>query len=301
MIDSKVETLLMVAEKMNFTQAARELSLTQPAVSHHIRQLEEELGVKLFLRGKGELRLTIEGEIAIKCARRMKAMYEKLRTDVANAEKHITRLRIGITHTAESNVVPEVLARYINENPGIAITITTEPIKILYDMMENYELDLAIVEGRPHAEHLSSLILGTDYLVCVMAPHHPLAQRTMVTLEEIKGEKLILRLPNSETRILFLNHLRSSNQNFDDFNVILEVDNIATIKDLIRKNLGISILARSACMDELRKRKIAALPIKDMSMIRETNLVYHKDFTYHEILQGIVDLYKKTVNSLAGA
>lgn len=296
MIDTKVETLLAVAEKMNFTQAARELSLTQPAVSHHIGKLEEEIGAKLFLRGKGELRLTFEGELAVKCARRMKAMYEKLMTDVANAEKNMTRLRIGITHTAESNVVAEVLARYSNENPGIAITIATEPIKILYDMMENYELDLAIVEGKPHAEHLSSLMLGTDYLVCVMAPHHPLARQAMVTLDEIKREKLILRLPNSETRILFLNHLASSNQSFDNFNVILEVDNIATIKDLIRKDLGISILAQSACMDEMSKGKIVALPIENMSMIRETNLVYHRDFTYHEILQGIVDLYKKTVN-----
>ena len=76
--------------------------------------------------------------------------------------------------------------------------------------------------------------------------------------------------------------------------MILEVDNIATIKDCIRKDLGISVLARSACMDELRKGKIAALPIENLSMARETNIVYHKDFPYPDILQGILAIYQST-------
>ncbi|MFQ7032750.1 MAG: LysR family transcriptional regulator [Clostridium sp.] len=71
MLGSKIETLLAVAEFQNFTKAAASLSLTQPAVSHHINQLEEELGVTLFIRGKGSLMLTPEGEIVLKYARRI--------------------------------------------------------------------------------------------------------------------------------------------------------------------------------------------------------------------------------------
>ena len=77
MLGSKIETLLAVAEYQNFTKAAASLSLTQPAVSHHISQLEEELGVTLFVRGKGSLMLTPEGEIVLKYARRIKALYGK--------------------------------------------------------------------------------------------------------------------------------------------------------------------------------------------------------------------------------
>ena len=110
MLGSKIETLLAVAEFQNFTKAAASLSLTQPAVSHHINQLEEELGVTLFIRRKVILMLTPEGEIVLKYARRIKALYGKMETEIDNSRKQLTKVRIGITHTSESNLITEVLA-----------------------------------------------------------------------------------------------------------------------------------------------------------------------------------------------
>ena len=301
MLDPKLDTLLLVAEKRNFTRAAQALSLTQPAVSHHISQLEQELGVRLFVRGNGDLMLTPEGETVLRYVRRMKALEKKMAQELQEAGRRLTRLRIGITHTAESSIVAEVLARYTNENPGISITIITDNINNLYDMLENFELDLAVVEGRSTRPELSALMLDTDYLVCVLANTHPLSHSSMITLDEIRQEKLILRLPNSETRVRFESALAAIGESIADFRVILEVDNVATIKDLIRKNLGISILARSACMDELRKGKLTALPIENLSMTRETNLVYHRDFAHKETLQDILALYKKQLREYGRA
>ena len=301
MLDPKLDTLLLVAEKRNFTRAAQALSLTQPAVSHHISQLEQELGVWLFVRGNGDLMLTPEGETVLRYVRRMKALEKKMAEELQEAGRRLTRLRIGITHTAESSIVAEVLARYTNENPGISITIVTDNINNLYDMLENFELDLAVVEGRSTRPELSALMLDTDYLVCVLANTHPLSHSSMITLDEIRQEKLILRLPNSETRVRFESALAAIGESIADFQVILEVDNVATIKDLIRKNLGISILARSACMDELRKGKLTALPIENLSMTRETNLVYHRDFAHKETLQDILALYKKQLREYGRA
>ena len=301
MLDPRLDTLLLVAEKKNFTRAAQALSLTQPAVSHHISQLEQELGVRLFVRGNGDLMLTPEGETVLRYVRRMKALEKKMAEELQEAGRRLTRLRIGITHTAESSIVAEVLARYTNENPGISITIVTDNINNLYDMLENFELDLAVVEGRSTRPELSALMLDTDYLVCVLANTHPLSHSSMITLDEIRQEKLILRLPNSETRVRFESALAAIGESIADFQVILEVDNVATIKDLIRKNLGISILARSACMDELRKGKLTALPIENLSMARETNLVYHRDFAHKETLQDILALYKKQLREYGRA
>ena len=301
MLDPKLDTLLLVAEKKNFTRAAQALSLTQPAVSHHISQLEQELGVRLFVRGNGDLMLTPEGETVLRYVRRMKALEKKMAEELQEAGRRLTRLRIGITHTAESSIVAEVLARYTNENPGISITIVTDNINNLYDMLENFELDLAVVEGRSTRPELSALMLDTDYLVCVLANTHPLSHSSMITLDEIRQEKLILRLPNSETRVRFESALAAIGESIADFQVILEVDNVATIKDLIRKNLGISILARSACMDELRKGKLTALPLQHLRMARETNLVYHRDFAHKETLQDILALYKKQLREYGRA
>ena len=80
----------------------------------------------------------------------------------------------------------------------------------------------------------------------------------------------------------------------DDFNVTLEVDNIATIKDLIRRDFGVSVLAKSACMDELKKKKIVVLPIENLSMMREINIVYTQDFEHFQLLRDIVRYYNET-------
>ncbi len=297
MLDIKIETLLAVYEKRNFTKAAEMLSLTQPAVSHHIKCLEDELETKIFIRGKGDLRPTPEGEIVVNYAKRFKAMYAKLKREVNGTETHVSNLRIGITHTAESNFMVEVLAKFSNKKSNVSITVTTDTIKNLYEKLENYEIDLAIVEGKPHNPDLYSIMLDTDYLVCVMSNDNPLASHSMVTLNELKRERMILRLPQSATRLLFESTLESMGESIGSFNVTLEIDNIATIKDLIRKDLGVSILARSACLDEVRKGKITVLPIENLSMVRETNIVYHKDFTQVGILKEITKLYQNTART----
>lgn len=297
MLSIKLKTLLAVTEQKNFTKAAEQLSLTQPAVSHHISQLEEEFGVTLFVRGKGGLKLTSEGEIVVHYARRIAALYDRLHSDLANIEKQITKLRFGITHTAESNLTSEVLAKCSGKSSGFSITILTDTINNLYTMLENYELDLAIVEGRANDHNLNSLVLDTDFLVCVMAASNPLSRNAIITLEQLKKEQLILRLPSSATRVLFDSTLRSLNDSPDNYNVILEVDNIATIKDLVRKGLGVSVLPKSACVNELRKGKLVALPIENLSMVRETRIVYNKDFAHKDILQTITRVYQETLKA----
>ena len=90
-------------------------------------------------------------------------------------------------------------------------------------------------------------------------------------------------------------HLESNNMSINDFNVILEVDNIATIKDLIRRDFGVSILAKSVCLDELKKGKIVTLPVENLSMMREINIAYPADFTQFDLLREIVNSYNETL------
>ncbi len=134
-------------------------------------------------------------------------------------------------------------------------------------------------------------MLDTDYLVCAMSNSNSLSKNGIITLNELKKEKMILRLPSSATRVLFESSLESINESIDEFNIILEVDNIATIKDLIRKNMGVSILPKSACMDEVKKKKMTILPIENLSMVREINILYHKNFSHIEMLKNFTRLY----------
>ena len=256
MIDVKLLTLLKVNETGNYTRAAEQLSLTQPAVSQHIKQIEKEMGISLFVRSGGKIRPTPDGKLVIEYAERVVSLYDNLRQALLDQQRSIDRLRVCITHTSESNVVTEVLAKYAEQNENVSITIQTDTINNLYAMLKNYKIDIAIVEGGVQDESINSIMLDTDFLVCTVSNENPLSKKSIVTLE---------------------------------------VDNIATIKDFIRRNYGVSILPRSACMDELKKGKMTVLPIENLSMIREMNILYHKSFRHADILQDIVKLYNDSV------
>lgn len=297
MVDLKLYSLIKVYECGSFISAAKQLSITQPAVSQQIKALEQELNVKIFERSSGKLIVTKAGEKVIRCAQRMVGLQNMLEQELRNDREMIDHLTVGITHTAESNPIAEALAKYCSENNGITIKIVTMPINNLYKMLLSYELDFAIVEDRIRDSALKFLPLDTDYLVLAVSPNHPFARRNMITLNELKKERLILRLPNSGTRNLFVAHLESNNMNINDFNVILELDNVSTIKDLIRRDFGVSILPKSACLDELKKKKISVLPIENLSMMREINIAYPSDFSQTEILHGIIQAYNDTLKS----
>ena len=299
MIDPKLVTLLTVNELNSFTKAAQKLSLTQPAASQHVRQLEKELGVTIFVRGEGNLKLTSEGEIVIKYAKRIVSLYQNLQQSLKDERRHARKITVGITHTSESNIMVEVLAKYSSFSEGTRITIISDAINNLYMKLKTYEIDLAIVEGRITDPNFNSVMLDTDSLILAVSNKNPLSKKSMVTLNELKKENLILRLPDSGTRNLFISHLESNNVSLDEFNVILEVDNVATIKDLVRRDFGVSILARSACANELKKGKMAGLTIENLSMTREINMVYHKDFEHTDLLQNIMRIYNEY--SVAGA
>lgn len=297
MVEQKLYSLLKVYETGSFSAAAKQLSITQPAVSQHIRALEQELNVRIFERGNGKLIVTKQGEKVIRCAQKIVGLTRQLQQDLSDGRDLFDHLTVGVTHTAESNPIAEALAKYCAENKAISIKIVTMPIKNLYKMLKTYEIDLAIVEDRIKDPALKFLPVDTDYLVLAVSMEHPFAKRSMVTLEELKKERLILRLPNSGTRNLFVAHLESNHQSISDFNVILELDNVATIKDLVRRNFGVSILPKSACLDEVKKKTIALLPIENLSMMREINIAYQNDFSQTDILRGIIDAYNDTLQT----
>ena len=296
MLDPKLETFITVAELKNFTKAAQALNLTQPAVSNHINQLEKEYNTKLFMRKKKDFTLTNEGKIALTYARRLKALHEKMIQKIADEQTSSSHIKIGITHTSENNNITEILAQYANQMHNITITIITDSINNLYDMLENYQLDIAIVDGKKQSGKLNYLMLDTDYLVCVLSSQHPLAKNSSISLNQLKKENMILRLPSSSTRSLFEATLISINESIDSFNVLLEVDNVSTIKQLVMNNFGVSILPQSVCTKDVKKGKIKTLPIENLSMTRQMNIAYNKDFANIDVLNDIVTLYRTSQN-----
>lgn len=291
MIDPKIITLLTLINIGNYTNTAKVLSLTQPAVSQHIKLLEEEFGIKIFYKGRKQLKTTPEGEILIKYAKRIMSVYENCREAIEDSQKSIKRFNVGITTTIGEYLVSPVFAAYCKENPDIHINIITDSIKNIYNKLQTFELDWSIIDGNITNEDYTSILLDTDYLCLIVSPKHKFASSKSVDLLELKEEKFILRSKNAGTRSLFENHLLSRSQNIRNFNIVIEIDNIMAIKELVKSNLGISIMAHSAIKDGESSGDLIVVPIENLNMIREINMVYRYNFKHTEILEDIRRIY----------
>lgn len=296
MFDSKLKTLLTVYKTGNYTSAAKQLNLTQPAVSQQISQLENEYNIKIFNRYGNKITPTSYGTILINYAKRIIYTYKELDLKIKDEMKQMKSLSIGITHSLEGNIVPEVLATFASKNAGMKIKIVSDSIKNLYDKLSTYEIDLAVIEGKINGEKLSKVLLDTDSLVAVISNDNPLSKKSMVDINDLKKEKLILRSSKSATRNLFTSQLEVSNLSLDEFNVILEIDNTFSIKELVSKNIGVSILPKSICYHEFKDKRLTILPIKDMNMITEINLAFIKNTIDESVINEIVNTYKEATS-----
>ena len=295
MVDGKVRTLLAVVQTGSYTKAAEELHLTQPAVSHHIRLLEQEFGIRIFNLEKRNLVPTAEGAVLIKYARRMMAVYNKALQAIEDSSKQLRHLTVGITQTIAEHRMPQAIALYCLEHPETHISIFTDTIKNLYTSLELYELDLAVVDGPLPASGLNSVLLDTDYLCLAVSPQHRFAGRPEVSLEEVKKEKLILRPTGAGTRIQFDSYLLNHSDSIRNFDVMMELDNLATIKELVSLNLGVTIVSRSACREDEKAGRLVVVPFEDARMTREVNLVYHRDFSHPDVPDDLRRIYNSLV------
>lgn len=293
MIDTKLLTLLKVIEVGSYTEAAKQLNLTQPAVSQHIRALEEEFDVKLFEHSGNRIVPTNECRMVANMARNMKMLYAKLMAELTKSKGGKEQLNVGITHTIESNRITEALARYAIENNDISLHLFSGAKDELVTKIKNNELDFAIIHGNVDDPSIAISLIDEDDLMLVVSPEHPLAKRKTANISQIKNENLLLRFPNSGTGNLFKSALIGKNMSIDEFNVKLEIDNVATIKDLIRQGYGISVLPKSTCLSELKKGKLVALPIDGITMKRVANIIYLKDYPNQHFIHEILEIYKE--------
>ena len=129
MIDPKIRTLLKLEELGSYSKTAVALSLTQPAVSHHIKLLEQEFGIQIFVKGKRKLKATPEGEVLLKYAHRAIALSERVHRAIEDCQRAVRTLTVGITPTASDIFVPQVLAAYCHNLPVTHIQIVRGSLK----------------------------------------------------------------------------------------------------------------------------------------------------------------------------
>jgi LysR family cyn operon transcriptional activator len=194
---------LAAAQSQNFTVASNQLYITQPTLSHQIKQLEDELGVALFVRIGRSVHLTAAGEIFRAYAKRSLQEVEQGKDALHDLEnlKH-GRLTVGVLSTFGTFILPPILASFNAAYPGIKITVLRLRSGEIEKRLLDGELNLGVANAPASTDQIEVDPLIDDFMALLVGDQHPLAARTSVALEEIREHGLILPTPEFNSRQL---------------------------------------------------------------------------------------------------
>ncbi len=277
-----------VARHLNYTRAAEELHLTQPAVSMQVKQLEESLGVALFEQLGKRIHLTEPGQEVLAYARHITQQVDELET-VLNRLKGVSggRLKISVATTA-NYFIPTLIGSFSRRFPDVTVSLDVTNRETLLRQLNENTVDLVIM-GQPPAEaDVEAEPFLENPLVVVAPPDHPLASRKKISLQRLQEETFLVREPGSGTRIAME---RFFSEHGMKLRTGMEVGSNEAIKQSVQAGLGLGLLSRATIEQELALKRLAVLDIEDFPIMRHWYVVHRKG----KRLSAAADAFKSFV------
>ena len=291
MLDFRVETFLAVCQTMNFTRAAEQLHITQPAVSQHIRALEEQYGAKLFRSQGKQLQLTESGRLFFRTAAAMHHDDLRLRETI-HQENTRRRLRFGATLTIGEYIMPAPLLRLLEREPDIQLYMLAANTQELLKLLDQGELDFAIVEGYFDKQAYDSLVYCTQRYIPVCASEYPFSHPVR-QMEDLLEERLLVREPGSGTRNVLERALEARNLGVRNFQRVTELGSLNIIKSLVCAGAGISFFYQPVVRRELESGQLREIPLEDCSIYHDFTFLWRRGSLFAADYQEIFSLLRQ--------
>jgi DNA-binding transcriptional LysR family regulator len=270
MVDiNKLVTFIRAAEILNFSEASKQLHLSQPTVSHHIKTLEEEMDVDLFIRTNTGLQLTEAGRLLLPLARRLLHDTNNMHAMMASIQQDIVgELRITCSTTAGKYVLPQMAARFTQRFPGIKVYIL---------VCTPEDVTIRLLDSEAHIGVFSREILDAglelqeffkDTITLVVPANHRWAFRGSIDPTELLEEQVILRERTSGTRRVVLSELSKFDISLEDLNVFMEVGNAEAIVRTVAAGYGISFVSNLASICPVERGNVVGLKVNGLDLSR---------------------------------
>jgi DNA-binding transcriptional LysR family regulator len=268
------QTFITVAKLLNFREAAEELNFSQSSISDHIRNLEQELGVKLFERLGRKVFLNEHGEKLIPLAEKMIQDEREMYGLFNKNEKISGLLRIGAAETLSVFWLPPLLKEYRITYPDVKVMLKMADCLEFPKMLDHNMIDVAFsLHDESENEYISQVDIFEDSTVFIVAPDHPLAALETLTIHELENHSFILPEAECCYRIELEEFLKRWNIKID---TIMELSSLEAIKQCVKSGLGISLLPRIAVEQEINSGELVILPIEPCKISICAKMIYHK-------------------------
>ena len=259
-----------VVERKSFSQAAERLGVTQPAVSLQIRSLEQRLGRQLLDRSGRRVEPTEAGRRLYSSAQRLLAAEEHLLEDLdADDEGAITgTLELGASTGPGGTVVPLLLCEFQEQHPDVRVRLIVSDTQTVVDRVGERELELGIVgAGRRH-RGVAFEPFFRDEVVLACPSVHRFAGKT-ISVDDLKGEKLIVMQEGAGVRQVIEDELRKAGMRLRDLDVHLELGLQESVRSAVVAGHGIAFISRLAIEADLDAGRIATARVRGLDPVRE--------------------------------
>jgi DNA-binding transcriptional LysR family regulator len=266
-----LEVFLTIANEKSFSRAARLLFRTQPAVSLALQRLEQELGEKLIDRGPKDFTLTDAGRTVLDYARRFVSLHQELDNSLAELRDNSAgRLTIGANESTTLYLLRHI-ERYRELYPKVKVTIRRSLSSKIPNELLDGNLELGVISYDPGGDRLKSKVIYSDSLAFVVSPHHRLAHRKSVSIEDLGAETFIAHNVISPYREVVVRTFRDRKV---PLQMEIEMPTIETIRKLVQSNLGVAFLPRMCVEQEIEQKLLCELQVREMHLERKIRLVY---------------------------
>ena len=263
-----------VAHHLNFSRAAEELLLTQPAVTQQIKALEDEFAVPLFDRGGGRISLTPGGVALLPFANRLKSLSDEATAAVAAAYgEQAGELAIGASQTIGQYLLPGFIAAFLRIHPRVRITVRSGNTDEMLKALASGDIQLALVEGPQQRRDLHLECFMEDHLVLVVPTPHPWAGQ-QVTLDDLRAQPVLMREFGSGSRRILEEALQNAGLKPKELRISMELDSNEALLNAVEAGLGVAFVSRWAMRHQLALGSIKIARIPELKLSRNFSLAY---------------------------
>jgi DNA-binding transcriptional LysR family regulator len=298
MADRRLQVFMAVAKHLNFTRAADELFMSQPAVTFQIKQLEELYSARLFERRHGNVSLTPAGELVYSYAEKIMALSDEMETRLAESSGEMRGpLLIGASLTIAEYLLPDLLSEFNALYPQVRACLIVANSETVERRVAEHTLDLGLTEAPCRLAGVASDICGKDELVVICAPDYPLAGNASITAKILVDYEYISREPGSGTRKVTESYFRKQKIEPELLKIQMELGSSEALKAVVRQGLGFAIVSRLLVEQDVENSLLLAMPLKP-ALKRDFNLIYPQERFKTRVASTFIDFAKTKLREL---
>lgn len=272
----EMNVFLTAAETQNFSEAARQLHMTQPAVSMQIQSLEQLLGALLFERSGRRIQLSEAGETLIPMARDLVNMSLRIEETMKSLSgKVVGHLKIGCSTTAGKYILPQLVARFRRMHPGVHVTVYNSGRDHVMQMLCDGMTHISVISSLIHCREAEFQPFFTDRVVLIVPADHPWASRDVIEPEELSEVDFILRDDTAGTHHVVLEGLLEHGIQVDDLKVVMELGNAEAIEMAVEEGIGVSFVSRLVARRGVELGRIKVVQVEGLNLERKIYMTHN--------------------------